>query len=434
MEDKLKLIKRQREARSRSQKIQDTWEKIDKNEELSVKEKLERLIHLTKKEKSQKSEKVFIEPAPREPILFFENPYPLHVRYGKIPLSRGLEISGDVFYFLSRDKAFKGLDLSTSLFIDLETTGLAGGTGVIPFLIGMGFYRNNKFNIVQYFLGEPAEERKLIHQLSRFISEMDFQSIVSFNGKGFDLPLLETRFILNRQPFPLSEIPHLDFLFSARSLWKHKHESCRLFHLAQQVVEAERAEDIPAAEIPVRYFQFLRTGDWSLMEPVLYHNQEDILSLLALVITGARLFAEEREEILDEERDALDLFGVGKVFESAGDVKKSTYYFERALERKLPKEVAHLAKTKLSYHFKKKQEWEKAVSLWQDMISENQLFCFRELAMYYEHKEKNYEEAKKIVEEGLALSLGFSSKYEKDLSHRIERLNEKIRRENNKKK
>jgi hypothetical protein len=428
MEDKLKLIKRQREARTRSHKIQDAWKKIDKNEDLSVKEKLERLIHLTKQEKPQKSEKTSAEPAPREPILFFENPYPLHVRYGKIPLSRGLEISGDVFYFLSRDKAFRDLDLSSSLFIDLETTGLAGGTGVIPFLIGLGFYRNNKFNIVQYFLGEPAEEGKLIRQLAQFFSQMDFESIVSFNGKGFDLPLLETRFILNRQPFPLSELPHLDFLFSARSLWKHKHESCRLFHLAQQVVEAERAEDIPAAEIPVRYFQFLRSGDWSLMEPVLYHNQEDILSLLALVITGARLFAEEQEEILDEERDALDLFGVGKVFESAGDVKKSSYYFERALQGKLPKEIAHLAKTKLSYHFKRNQEWEKAVSLWQDMISENQLFCFRELAMYYEHKEKKYEEAKKIVEEGLALSLSFSPKYEQDFSHRIERLNEKIRR------
>jgi len=432
LEDKLKLLKKEREVRSRSQKIRDTWEKIDKDEEASVKEKLERLISLTKKGKKEKERKPEIpplEPLPREALLVFENPYPLNVKYGKIPLSKGLEIKGEVLSYLSRSREFENLDLSTSLFIDLETTGLSGGAGVVPFLVGLGFYKNDKFNVVQFFLGDLAEEERLIQQLGQFFSQMNFRSIITFNGKGFDMPLLETRFTLHRHPLSLNELPHLDFLFSARSLWKHKYESCRLFHLAQEIVEADRSEDIPAAEIPIRYFEYLRTGNFSLMESVLYHNQEDILSLLGVVIVGAMLFSEERETLEEAAADAMDFFGVAKLFESAGHSDKSALFFQRALEGKLSEEIALIAKKKLSYHFKKSKDWDKAISIWQDMTSLNQLFCFRELAMYFEHKEKKYEEAKKIAEEGLALSQGISLTYQQDFSHRLERLKGKIRRQ-----
>ena len=122
----------------------------------------------------------------------------------------------------------------------------------------------------------------MLEELSAFFRDGKFRSIVTYNGKAFDVPLLETRFILKRQKYVLNEWPHLDFLFSARSLWKHKYDSCRLFHLAREVVAADRSEDIPGAEIPQRYFDYLRTGDFGLIEPILYHNQEDILSLLGL--------------------------------------------------------------------------------------------------------------------------------------------------------
>jgi tetratricopeptide (TPR) repeat protein len=242
------------------------------------------------------------------------------------------------------------------------------------------------------------------------------------------MPLLETRCIMYRQPFPLSDLPHLDLLFSARSLWKHKHESCRLFHLAQQIVEAERAEDIPSAEIPSRYFEFLRTGNFSLMEPVLYHNQEDILSLLGLVIAASKLFSEGREQPDSEDFDAMDLIGVGKVFESAGHVEKSMELFQRALEGDLPQELALNIKRKLSYHFKKNEDWERAISLWQDLSREDQLFCYKELAMYFEHKTGKLEDAKRMAEEGLTISMNVSLNFQRDFEHRLERLNDKIRR------
>jgi len=424
IKDKLEHLKKEREARSKSQRIRQTWDEIEKQDELSVKEKLQKLISLTKEEEGEKTPESVFEPAPREPLQFFENPFSLTIKYGKIPLSLGLEIKGNILSYLSKEPAFENLDLSTALFIDLETTGLSGGTGVVPFLVGMGYYKDDKFWVAQSFVGDLAEEERMIQELGQFFSEMNFQSVVTFNGKGFDIPLLETRFILYRQPFILNELPHLDFLYSARSLWRHKHESCRLFHLAREVVEADRAEDIPAAEIPYRYFQYLQTGNFDLIEPILYHNQEDILSLLGVVVVGALIFSEEGEEAFV---DAMDLYGAGKVMEKVGEIDKSIQYFQQALEGKLSDEIAIAAKKKLSYHFKKNQEWEKAIALWKEMTSLDQLFSFRELAMYYEHREKKYEEAKRLAEEGLAVSLGISTLFESDFSYRMERLRRKIK-------
>ena len=228
----------------------------------------------------------------------------------------------------------------------------------------------------------------------------------------------------------------MDFLYSARSLWKHKYDNCRLFHLAREVVNADRAEDIPSAEIPWRYFQYLNTGNFELIEPILYHNQEDILSLLGVVVAGALIFSEKGEEAFV---DAMDLYGAGKVMEKVGDVEKSVQFFKKALEGKLSDEVLLEAKKKISYHFKKNQDWEKAVMIWKEMTSaetasRSQLLSFRELAMYLEHKEKKYEEARAVAEEGFVISMGFSSYYEKDFAHRRERLKLKIRQQKEKEK
>lgn len=437
IQDKLKQLKKERESRSRSKQVTNCWQKIEKKEGLSTKDKLQQLINLTGKEKAKKPQPSTpsFEPVSREPIQFLENPYPLDTRYGNITLSAGLEVTGDILTCLSKDTAFETLDLSSALFIDLETTGLSGGTGVIPFLVGMGYYRDDRFYVTQYFLGELAEEERMMEELAQFFSDMNFQSVVTYNGKAFDLPLLETRFILYRKSLILSELPHLDFLFPARSLWAHKYENCRLHNLALEVVETGRSEDIPSAEVPWRYFQYIHTGNYELVEPVLYHNQEDILSLLGVIIVGSQVFSEDSESCL---ADAMDFYGAGKILERFGKDEKSVQFYERALEGKLTDEISTQAKKRLSYHFKKKQGWEQAVSIWKEMasaedISSQQLFSFRELAMYYEHKEKKYEEAKKITEEGLVLSFGTSSYFENDFRHRLDRLNQKIRKQQEKK-
>jgi hypothetical protein len=292
----------------------------------------------------------------------------------------------------------------------------------------MGYYRDGKFKVAQYFLGEMADEDAMVRDLSRFIRDMDFKSVVTYNGKAFDLPLLETRFAMHRERFPLADLPHLDFLFAARQLWKHQYESCRLFHLAREIVRAERDEDIPGAEIPLRYFQYIRTGDESLIEPILYHNQEDILSLLGVVIAGALLLGRGQRPDAGEEMDPLDLVGVGRLYESAGDMERSAELFEQALKRNLSGELSVRVHKKLSSHLKRNKDWEKAVVLWKDLSRQDQLDAFRELAMYYEHKEKKYEEALRAAEEGLAMSAGLPGTHEQDFRKRLERLRGKMKR------
>jgi len=430
IKDELKLLKKERDARDRSRTVRDTWQKIDRDgENLTTKEKLERLVSLTRQKRGPavKSVPAPIEPGHREPVQLFENPYTLGARYGQVMISLGLEIPGKALAKLSHDVAFEGLSLDSALFLDLETTGLAGGTGTLPFLVGMGYYRDGRFNVAQYFLSEMGDEGRMVRELGQFFREMDFKSVVTYNGKAFDMPLLETRFALQRERFPLAGLPHLDFLFSARHLWKHRYESCRLSHLAREIVRADRDEDIPGAEIPIRYFQYIRSGDFSLIEPILYHNQEDILSLLGVVIEGALLFDRGRRPSQDE-ADAMDLVGIGRLCESAGDLERSIELFEKALGGDLSGEVSVQVRTKLSRHFKKNRAWDKAVPLWQGAAGGDAFSSCRELAMYYEHREKNYEEAIRAAEEGLALAMGVSPQYEQDFRKRLERLKHKVRR------
>jgi uncharacterized protein YprB with RNaseH-like and TPR domain len=430
LDEKLKRLKKEREMRSRApvSNVENTWSKIQNEAGLSTKEKLERLINLTEGKPAPAARKPApFEPEPRKPLQMFENVYPPSARYGKLKIEDALGIGGEVLRYLGRDDAFLDLDLSTTVFLDLETTGLAGGTGTIPFLVGLGYFRDESFVVAQYFLGDPSEEDRMLDELAVLFAERNFKSLVTYNGKAFDLPLLETRFILQRKPLVLSELPHLDFLFAARTLWKHKHESCRLFHLAQQVIEAPRDEDIPGAEIPYRYFDYLRTGNFAQIEPILYHNQEDILSLLGLVISGAKLFSEEN--LGDGEGpDPLDLVGVGKVFAGAGEAARSTRMFERALVGQLPSEVALAVVRRLTSQLKKDADWEKAVALWQQGAAEDRIFCYRELAMYHEHRTKNLVEAVRITEEGLALALETSAVERADFEKRLARLNQKMRK------
>jgi uncharacterized protein YprB with RNaseH-like and TPR domain len=431
-EERLRLLKKERASRRQPDPVTRTWRSIDTEGGLSTKEKLEKLIRLTKAEDKPKPRREPAGPGRRREFQVFENHYHLDTRYGKTRLTSGLKITGEVLSLLGRDRSFLDRDLNSALFLDLETTGLSGGTGTVPFLVGVGFYREDKFHILQFFLDDIAEEAAMVRDIAAFFDGMNFRSVVSFNGKGFDLPLLETRFILHRQALPLSGLPHLDFLFSARSLWSHKQESCRLYQLARDILEAEREEDIPSAEIPWRYFEYLRTGDFSLMEPVLYHNQEDILSLLGVIIVGAGLFSEDEGESAGAPADAMDWFGAAKVLEKTGELERSAACIRRALEGRLTDVVALEAKKKLAAYFKKNQDWEKAAALWQEMAPLQQLFCYRELAMYHEHQRKDYRKARDIAEEGLEMAAGASRAYETDFSHRLERLRAKLERQERK--
>ncbi len=415
-----------RAQKSREEIIRHSWSSLKGDETLTLKEKLERLLALAREVKKPRPESI---QAPKDELetasskisefKVFENSFTPDFAFGKFQVASGLKIKGDVLALLSHDLNFQKLDLSTALFLDLETTGLSGGVGVIPFLVGLAFFDGENFAVRQFFLGEPAAEETMITELDRFFQSLSFRSVISFNGKSFDLPILETRFTLYRLPFPLSDLPHLDFIFPARHLWKHKHESCRLCHLAQQVLGADRGEDIPSSEVPLRYFSYLRTGNFSLVEPVLEHNQQDLLSLLGIIIAAAEIVS---VGVDSEEVDTLDLVGMARILESAGETRRSFELLEKALVRGVPMPLSIGVKKKLAWHWKRSQDWEKAVAVWEELAPLGKLFCFRELAMYYEHRRRDYDRAREIAREGLSLAQGLSRTYEHDFKRRLERL------------
>ncbi|MDI6845684.1 MAG: ribonuclease H-like domain-containing protein [Candidatus Saccharicenans sp.] len=432
--DDLREILRKKNARQSTDSVKELWKNIDAQNNLTTREKLEKLLELSRRVKKEDREQTgerMKQPgrgAVNPPFLVMENRYRLEGRYGQIPLSLGLNIPGQVLAILARDEDFQPLSLSGAVFVDLETTGLAGGTGTIPFLIGLAFLEQDSLRIVQYFLNDLASEGLMLEELRQLLEEKKFTSVISYNGKGFDLPLLETRFTLNRLRFSLGELPHLDFLFTARHLWKHKYESCRLCELALNHLGASRSEDIPSEEIPWRYFQYLRSGDFSLVEPILYHNQEDLLSLYGVVVAGAVLVYRTLSE-QEVELEGAELLGVGKILEKAGQVEKSVTFYEKALERELPGPLSSSVKKNLARYFKREKLWDKSVALWQNLLETGEdLECFRQLAIYYEHHRKDPEEALKYALDGLSLSQGRDLKYEQDFRRRVDRLNQKIQR------
>jgi len=415
-------------------RVKALWQEIDSRKNLTTREKLEKLLEISRKQKKEPGGKTITggeRPARgggSQPFLILENSYNLGARYGQIPLSLGLNIPGQVLAVLARDQEFEKLSLAGAVFLDLETTGLAGGTGTVPFLVGLCFFENDTLKIVQYFLNDLAAESRMLEDLRQLLEEKKFTSVVSYNGKGFDLPLLETRFTLNRMRLSLGNLPHLDFLYSARHLWKHKYESCRLYELALNQLGVDRAEDIPSEEIPWRYFQYLRTGDFSLVEPIFYHNQEDLMSLYGVVVAGSLLVSRTLEE--DEvDIEGTELLGVGKILERAGQTEKSITFYEKALDKQLPGAVSARVRKNLAQYFKRQKQWEKSIELWQHLLENSEdLECFRELAIYYEHHRKDPEEALKYALDGLALSQGRDLKYEQDFRKRVDRLNQKVQR------
>lgn len=423
---------RKKKLRQPADEVKELWKNIESQKNLTTREKLEKLLEVSRRKKEEKSSvrglpvEELRNVRTRTPFLVVENSYHLEARYGQIPISLGLDIPGRVLAVLGRDESFENLSLNGALLLDLETTGLAGGTGTVPFLIGLGYFEEGSFKVQQFFLQDLAAEASMLEEFRSLCAEKKFHSVISYNGKGFDLPLLETRFALNRLRFPLAGLPHLDFLYSARQLWKHKYESCRLYHLALEHLGASRSEDIPSEEIPWRYFQFLRTGDFSLVEPIIYHNQEDILSLYGVVVAGAVMVAQAIEN-QGLEADGLDLLGVGKILEKAGEVDRSITFYERALNNQLPGELSVKLKKNLAGHFKRCGDFSRAVELWLDLVENSEdLECFRELAIYYEHRAKNPEEALKYALDGLALARGFHQSYEQDFQKRVERLSRKL--------
>jgi uncharacterized protein YprB with RNaseH-like and TPR domain len=313
-------------------------------------------------------------------------------------------VSAAQLSLVTRDPELQYAPLTQAVFLDTETTGLSTGTGTYVFLVGAGYFDGSAFRVRQFFLQSPGEERPFLDALRTFLSE--FAMLVTFNGKAFDWPLLEARFIRHRafRASPMLDPPHVDLLHSARRLWKRRLPSCALTSLEQNVLGVERSgEDVPGWLIPSLYFQYLRTGDGRELKRVFYHNAIDILSLATLAIHVSRVLADPLGAL---NQHGVDVLCIGKLFERSGDWDTACSCFEEALRRELLADERAEALMRLATLYRRDRRWEAALGAWDQLVDSGggaSLHGLIERAKYYEHVERDYLEALDDVQRALRL-------------------------------
>src|SRR2546430_7947870 len=283
------------------------------------------------------------------------------------------------------------------LFLDTETTGLAGGSGTHAFLVGVAWWEGGGLEIEQFFMREYSEERSLLFALRERIAEHPV--LITFNGKSFDWPLLETRYRMSRKVSVPTPRAHLDFLHPARNLWRLRLGSVRLSELERHVLGWDRGADLLSGLIPQIYFDYLRGGPPERLVPVLNHNQMDLRGLAALSSRILSLLSDA--ENLGQ--DGLELFGVSRICEKRREHTRARKLYEKSIASVLPAETDRAARRSLALLAKREGDFESACELWKDALgnSRHGYEAYEQLAIYYERNARDPEQARQVVRQAL---------------------------------
>jgi uncharacterized protein len=283
------------------------------------------------------------------------------------------------------------------LFLDTETTGLAGGSGTYAFLVGIAWWEGGGLEIEQLFMREYSEERSLLLALRERIAERPV--LVTFNGKSFDWPLLETRYRMSRKISVPALAAHLDLLHPARNLWRLRLGSVRLSELERHVLGRERGTDVLSGMIPQIYFDYLRGGPPERLVPVFHHNQMDLRGLAALSSHILSLLGDAE----NVGQDGFELFGVSRICERRGHKTRARRLYEKSIAFDLPTETDREARRSLARLAKREGDFAVACDLWKGALgnSRHGYNAYEQLAIYYEHNARNPDQARQVVQQAM---------------------------------
>lgn len=391
------------------------------------------------------------------PVIIVDRVYPPEARHGRLSigemverleagaealgvLGRAWPSAGGFLPRLERTAASEEAGAVPALaFLDLETTGLAGGAGTQAFLVGCATVHDGGVRVRQFVLPGFEHERALLAGVAAWSASCE--GLVTFNGGTFDVPLIETRFLFHRLAFPLADLPHLDMLHPARRLWKARpsvaappldDESCRLGVLERHLAGVYRVGDVPGFEIPSRYFQFVRDGDARPLEAVLEHNRLDLLSLAAVT---AHAFA-----LVDRGPSAAahanECLGLGRVYERAGRMAEAEACFAEAADRAgrvgLEPFTRAEALRRLALCRRRSGRTQAAADAWRALAelpgcpAALRREAREALAIHYEHRARDFAAARSFALD--LLSDGGAERWRAGVEHRLRRLERKLER------
>jgi uncharacterized protein len=359
-------------------------------------------------------------------IFCHEETYPIEYIHGEKPLWPSKPI-GTLCQWANAHQLSRA-DLHDFIFLDTETSGLAGGTGTYAFEVGLGRFTDQGFKLAQFFMRHPGEEPALLAGLSEFMDGM--KAVVTYNGKSFDIPLLNTRYTMMGMTSPFEEIDHFDLLPLARRLWRIRLESRTLGNVESKILGVSRGEEeVPGYMIPEMYFKYLKTQDARPMSGIFYHNAIDILSLAGLLSHMAFLLYDPHSDSIDHNEDIVAL---ARFFEFIDDIPQAEILYQRALAQNLEDDLYWDTLERFSFLLKRKDDWETAIPLWEKAADHQCLYAFEELAKYYEHHTKDLKEARHWTVKALTLlnkkHIPIYKYYywQEILEHRLARLNRRL--------
>jgi uncharacterized protein len=288
-------------------------------------------------------------------------------------------------------------DTSRWIFLDTETTGLSGGTGTYAFLVGLAWWEADELIVEQLFMRDHSEEASLLLDLSRRLAERPV--LVTFNGKSFDWPLLETRYRMTRTAAVAGLSAHIDLLHPSRQLWRLRLKSVALAEVEREVLRLDRGADIPSHTIPGIYFDFLRGGPEEPIVDVFRHNEADLQGLAMLATHVVRLLEGPEKG----GGDAGELYGVSRMLQRRGDEVLAREGYQRALVFGLPAQADRIARRELALMAKRQGDYARANELWESLLDDSLdgIQAYEQLAIYYEHQAHNRERASSLTREAL---------------------------------
>lgn len=357
--------------------------------------------------------------------------YPLSTVHGRTTLGAALDTVAKHISLSANDEELSEFDARSAVFVDTETTGLMGGTGTIAFLVGVGYFEKDSFVLDQCFMRDYDDEERMLNFLAERFSNAE--TVVSYNGKSFDLPLLRTRFITNRIPPRLDSLMHFDLVHAARRFWKKRLPNCTLGTIEEEILGIRRQGDVDSALIPQLWLEYLHTRDAQPLEGVFYHHKMDILSLVSLTAYLSQTIEVPDGEGFEHHEDRLSLVRLHYKQKNYAEVLDLAARLIKTLGNDV---LRHECWEMMGFAAKRLEKWIDMEAAWQSLIDEcpHTLVARMELAKHHEHRTRNLGEAERLCCEALdharnrmETRVGAPSQAA-SFRHRLERIERKLGR------